>query len=278
MNSLTSIVVHLDAGPRSANRLALARTLASRHDASVEALYAVESAFMTMPFAVEGANFGAYATQFDADRRRRALEQFELAMNKPGAAAAWSELRSDPVIPGIAQRAWYADLMILGQHEPASPAARDLPADFVESVITSSGKPALIVPYASAANTVAERILVAWRATRESARALEAAFPLLRHAQRVDVVGWEDAQAPTSTEDHARLARFLDLHRIQASFHWNPDAGGNTGDALLSQASDFDSDLIVMGCYGHSRARELVLGGATRTVLKSMTVPVLMAH
>lgn len=279
MNNISSILVHLDTGPRSADRLALARTLAPRFESSIEALYAVESAFLSMSFAmVEGSDIGAFATQLDLDRRHRARERFDLVMAQPGCAVEWSELQVQPVLSGFVQRAWSTDLLVLGQYEPAPPAARDLPVDFVESVVIDSGKPALILPFANAATSVAERILVAWRATRESARALEAALPLLQRAGHVDVVAWENKLAPSFEDDRARLVRFLKRHQVGASFHWHDAIKGNPGEALLSQASDFDSDLIVMGCYGHSRARELVMGGVTRTVLKSMTVPVLMAH
>lgn len=280
MNPLKNILLHLDASPRCAVRVDAARQLAQRHEAVVSGLFAVTSNFVEMPFAVaESSQAGAVILELDAKRRALALAQFKQATQTEGPAVSWSELGTEPVIWGFTQQALYADLLVLGQHEPGSPTARDLPADFIESVLIGSGKPALVIPFAGEVKTVGQNILVAWSARRESARALQAALPLLQKAQQVHVASWSDEQsAPQAAGERLQLEQYLASHGVQATLHWYGDAAGNTGDRLLSLSADLGNDLLVMGCYGHSRARELVLGGATRTVLKSMTVPVLMAH
>jgi len=279
MNDISSILIHLDASPRSGERIALARRLAAKHGASLRALYAVNSSFVELPFSLsESSDIGALALKLDDDRRKRARAQFDHAAASPGAAVEWAELEREPAIWGFVQQALYADLLVLGQREIDPAFARDLPADFLESVLMGSGKPALVLPYASAVTSDAQRILVAWNATRESAHALFAALPLLRAAGRVDVAAWQDEGAPLTPDDRSRLTRCLEQHGVTATLHWYSTAPGDVGNSVLSLAADLGSDLLVTGCYGHARAREWVLGGATRTLLKSMTVPVLMAH
>ncbi|MBC7993534.1 MAG: universal stress protein [Rhizobacter sp.] len=277
MSPIKSILLHLDASPRSALRLDVARQLARRHEAAVTCLFGVTSNFVEMPFSVaESAEASAMVLKLDAGRRERALALFTRAAQAEGPAISWSELGTEPVIWGLTQQALYADLMVLGQHDAGT---RDVPADLIESVLIGSGKPALIVPYAGEVKTVGQNILVAWSPSRESARALNAALPLLQKAQQVHVVTWSDeTSAPQAASERRQIEQHLAAHGVRATLHWYGDSPGNAGDRLLSLTTDLGNDLLVMGCYGHSRARELVLGGATRTVLKSMTLPVLMAH
>lgn len=281
MSPIKTILLHLDASPRSLARLDVARQLAKAHEASVTGLFAVTSNFVEIPFAMaESSAAGEIVLKLDADRRERALAQFTQAMQREGPAVSWNELGTEPVIWGFTQQALYSDLLVLGQRDPDSNTARDVPADFIESVVLGSGKPALIVPYAGELGAVGQNVLVAWNASRESARALGAALPLLQRARQVHLVAWsEDMNPPAaSSSERLQIEKYLASHGIQATLHWYGDGHGNPGDRLLSLAADLGSDLLVMGCYGHSRARELVIGGTSRTVLKSMTLPVLMAH
>lgn len=280
MSDIKSILLHLDASPRSVVRTRIARQLAAKLAAKVNGLYAVTSNFVEMPFAVaESSEAGAIVLKLDAERRERALALHQQAAGGDGPAVSWTELGTEPPIWGMVQRAYYADLLVLGQHEAGAPTSRDLPADFIESVVLGSGKPALVVPYAGEVKTVGDNVLVAWRATRESARALSCALPLLAQAGQVHLAAWsEDQGIRQAGEERALLEQYLQAHGVRATLHWYGDGPGQPGDRLLSLAADLGSDLLVMGCYGHSRARELVLGGTSRTVLKSMTLPVLMAH
>ena len=119
-------------------------------------------------------------------------------------------------------------------------------------------------------------VLIGWNATPQAARAVTAALPWLSSAHRVHVLEADDP-AP---HDPGKLdiAQYLQFHGIVLALHRHRASSADAGDALLSFESEVGADLLVMGCYGHSRARELMLGGASRSVLKSMTLPVLMAH
>jgi nucleotide-binding universal stress UspA family protein len=277
--SLTQLLVHLDGSPRSARRLGVARDIAQTHGAAVTALYAVTPALLVVPFAPEaGPSVATALGQIDEERRAQARGAFDRSIATPGVHAAWAEVQDYPIVPAFARQALYADLLVLGQHDPSDTEAAGVPFDFAQTVMAASGKPALILPYADMPPAVGQAVVIAWKPTREAARAVSAAVPLLQRARRVHVLSWGNE------EEDVRGARldldgYLKLRGVEPTWHRERgDEPDFMGDLLLSRAFDLDADLLVMGCYGHSRAREWVLGGTSRTVLRSMTLPVLMAH
>ena len=177
---------------------------------------------------------------------------------------------------------------MLRQRGTGDDADADLPTDFVPSVLIDSGRAALVLPYIAQSALLAGTVLVAWYETRECAPAVTAALPLLRHAAQVVVVCFEgsgsstetgaDSGSDTGTARTALLETCLHQHGVVAHIQHQPAATHDLGEHLLSQVADLPADLLVMGCYGHGRARESVMGGITRTVLQAMTVPALMAH
>ena len=143
-----------------------------------------------------------------------------------------------------------------------------------------SARPTLIVPYAGQFDTIATRVMVAWDDSREAARAIRDALPLLRLARRVEVVSWTESAKSEHELRSARLAalqRWLLWQGVGAEVKIEKREMG-VAESMLSHAADLDADLIVMGAYGHSRWTERVLGGVTRGLLEAMTVPVLMSH
>jgi len=280
MATLRSVLLHLDASPRSAARTAIARRLALAHDATITALYAVTPTLYDMPYVLAaGAAEALPALQeLDAQRRAAARAIFDRALGDLPTRAVWQELARPPLAAALARHALCADLLVLGQHD-GNDAQRGVPADFVPSVVIASGRPALVVPYVGEFDRSAREPLIAWKATREAARAVLAALPLLRGAERVHVTASEADNDETDGATVADLERYLRLHGVTAPLRNHGPVDPDTpGEGLLSLAADCGADLLVMGCYGHSRARELVLGGATRTVLAAMTVPLLTAH
>ncbi|MES2786532.1 MAG: universal stress protein [Pseudomonadota bacterium] len=278
-DSLKRVLVHLDSTPGSSVRLQAARDIAAQHGSAITALYAVAPCIADMPYS--GDMTGSVAQSLaliDSERLAAARAAFERVLEAPGPMPAWSELDEFPVAGAFVQQAFYADLLVLGQPDPAQRYATSLPADFNQSVILASGKPALIIPYIGGFKPAGETVLIAWKETREAARALTASLPLLRQARKIHVIAWGAEPAPRIKGPHLDLEDYLRLHGLQAEIHLPGPEPESIGEMLLSRASDFEADLIVMGCYGHSRARELVLGGASRSILKSMTMPVLMAH
>jgi len=175
----------------------------------------------------------------------------------------------------FATRARAFDLTVVPQPEGEGLWEREL----VEAVLFDSGRPALIVPYIHQGEAQIERVLVAWDGSKEAARAVHDALPLIRRAKAVEVL-------TIHTEKHraddfvpgADLATHLARHGLQVSAKGLDGIGIGVTEALLSHAADTEVDLVVMGSYAHSRLRRLVFGGATSGILSAMTSPVLMAH
>ena len=162
------------------------------------------------------------------------------------------------------------DLSVIGQPDPDGPGDA---TRIIETALFRSGRPILVVPYIQREPLRLGTVLVAWDGSAAAARALGDAMPLLAGAKRVELVtvGATDNERPS-----ANAARHLARHGIPADARVLPD--GDVSAALLSYAADVEADLLVMGGYGHSRFREVVLGGATRGILESMTLPVFMSH
>jgi nucleotide-binding universal stress UspA family protein len=168
------------------------------------------------------------------------------------------------------------DLVVYGQTAPdyRTPTGFD-----PEDIVMGAGGPMLVVPYAGEFTNVGKRVLVAWDATREAARTLHDALPLIAEAQAVTVITVRTDNA--SAEDVAaldRVVRHLEFHGIPASSEEVPRGDIRTADVLLSRASDIEADLIIAGAYHHSQLREAIIGGVSRELLDHMTVPVLMSH
>lgn len=277
-SSLMQLLVHFDASRRATPRLEFARRLARRHGAAVAALYAVTPSFAMPPFAPTlGPGTAVSLREVDDERLDRARTTFDRALASTGVPVSWGELTDYPVAGAFAQQAFYADLLVLGQHDPSDIESSDVPPDFAETVMAISGRPALILPYAVVPPTVGETVVIAWKPTREAAHAVTAALPLLQSAQRVHVVSWS-ADEPVVGGAALDLAGYLKRYGVEATWHRQGDEPDGLGELLLSRAFDLTADLLVMGCYGHSRAREWLVGGTSREVLQSMTLPVLMAH
>ena len=281
--SLGQLLVHLDATPQAMQRLDVACRIRQAQGCAVTALYAVTPSLLELPFPPEvGPEIAASLRDLDDERRARVRKAFDQSLARQALDAGWAEVRGASVIAAFAQQALFADLLVLGQQDPSGVPQDGVPRDFVEDVMASSGKPALVLPYAGLPATIGETIVIAWKPTREAARAVAAAVPLLQRARRVHILSWSvvDAQQEDASisGDQLTLTGYLKRLGVEATWHRDGQEPSQMGELLLSRAFDLGADLLVMGCYGHSRAREWVLGGTSRTVLKSMTLPVLMTR
>ena len=177
-------------------------------------------------------------------------------------------------VPRIVRYASFQDLVVVDQHDPASPF--DIGSNIPEQITLESGRPTLVVPYIGCRETIGKNILIAWNSKREAVRAVHDAMPFLVKADTVKLLsinqGKQDELGCIEIGEH--LAR----HDVNIEVQQAEVKEMEIADYLLSRAADFESDLLVMGAYGHSRFREYTLGGVTRTILKTMTVPVLISH
>lgn len=152
-------------------------------------------------------------------------------------------------------------------------------AEILSAAIFESARPSLVVPRVQREPARLDHVLVAWDGSEVATRALAGALPLLRVAKAVQVITIPASGANKDAVDWPgfNITRHLARHDIRAELKVAPTTI-DTGNTLLSLAADAGADLLVMGAYGHSRLRDLVLGGATQMILRSMTLPVLMAH
>jgi nucleotide-binding universal stress UspA family protein len=280
MEELRSLLVHLDGGGQAAARLTQARHLAARFEARLSALFAVAPHFLPVPLPTPGLGVPAapLVDEVNPRTRRRARMCFDRVTESSGWPVQWDEIAGGDPAEAFARRALYADLLVLGQHDPRDEDARDVPRDFVQNVLAASGTPALVLPRGAAAAPVPGGcILVAWRPGREAAHALRGALPLLQRAQEVHVVSWSDTGAGQGRCLDA-LSEQLRLHAVEGLVRHEGPPPSDVGEALLALAEGIGADLLVMGCYSHSRARELMLGGTSRTVLREARLPLLLAH
>lgn len=279
MSSLAAILVHVDSSPHCPVRLAFAHQLAEAQGSAVTAMFAPTPVDLQFPFGVSpGLEVTTMASALESKRRDLARSHFDTALQAGMSRLQWAELTREQGLIGFTRAAMVADLVVLGQHDPKLGAAQDVPADFVEWTLNDSGRPVLVVPYTAQAVAPMRVALVAWKPCREAARALGASLPLLQQADEVHVAMWNDSQTPRTPTDAGPLQAYLQRHGIDAQLHQHGPASRELGDHLLSLAADLDAGLLVMGCYGHARIREWVTGGVTRTVMSSMTLPVLMSH
>lgn len=167
------------------------------------------------------------------------------------------------------------DISVVAQADPNQLAAEDL---IVESALFNSGRPVVVVPYIQRDALKLDRIVVCWDGSRAAARAIGDAMPLLKRAKAVDVLIVASDRPKSDETPGADIGQHLARHGIKVEVKRVQRADVDVPNTILSYAADNSTDFIVMGGYGHSRLREFVLGGVTRSMLQSMTVPVLMSH
>jgi nucleotide-binding universal stress UspA family protein len=164
---------------------------------------------------------------------------------------------------------------IAGQSEPGKSLAESLIA---EAALFESGRPVIVVPYIQKDLFKLDRVMVCWDGSRTAARALADAMPLLEFAKAVEVVIVGNGHKKGEQDPGPAVVQHLAHHGLKAEIKHVPGAESDVASTLLSHAADSSADLMVMGGYGHSRLREFILGGVTRGILGTMTVPVLMSH
>ena len=272
-----TIVVHCDAGRGTAARLKVAVELAGRFDGHIVGLH-VRQAFQAPAFTDAGppmdSLYRAYEAQMKADEAI-AVAAFRDAMGQKGYSSEW-QVTDGYVHQVLIRHSRYADIVIVGQAEPDAPPNAP-PSDLAEEVAMGGERPVLIVPHIGIARAPGRTVMLCWNDSREAARAATAALPLLQSAEQTIVLTIDPAKEP-GEEPGVEVATWLARHGAKVTVQRDTSADSDVGGVILSRAADHDADLIVMGMYGHSRMREWVLGGASRTMLASMTVPLLVAH
>lgn len=274
------LLVKVDESEASAARIDAAIALADRFNAHLTALYLIPE--IALPVAVEGYVGGNLQANIDKQEEEKAAAVLDGFRQAAGAYDIEFDTRTDKsLIANFADQlglhSRYADLLIIGQPDVTASVPYGPPP---EDVVLNTASPVLVVPFIGPQQSIGKRAMVAWNASKESARAVKNAMPFLEQADTVDVVTFRAREGVYSHGPlpGADIALHLARHGINVDVQQLDGGDIDVGNTLLSHAADRGSDLLVMGCYGHSRLREMVLGGATRTILRSMTIPVMMAH
>jgi nucleotide-binding universal stress UspA family protein len=278
--SYKSIVVQLDMSERAHPRFEYALRLARQFGAHLTGVF---SSFTPDPrsFYVMTGSADYYEDHRKVRQERHgALERiFHAELLRAAVTGRWID-NNEYANDAIPRYARCADLVVAGQDDPNDP--ESFIADhFPETLVMSAGRPVLFIPYAGVFPTLGTNVMVAWNGSRESVRAVHDALPLLRRADKTTIVTLNGlkGEARGSRIAGADIALVLARHDVKADVAKLDGVDDMPpGDMLLSHASQSGADLVVMGAYGHSRWQELLMGGATRTMLQSMTVPVLMSH
>lgn len=269
--SLKSLMVHLDQSERTSSRLAIAVSLARKHQARLIGVFGQlaqpQKVGLVSSWPTPEYTAAAQASQSAFEAATAGLPQAE-----------WHDINrgsESELVRRVTDQARHADLVIVGQSDEH--AKSYVPEDLAEEIILNSGRPVLVLPYAGNFTEVARRPLVAWSDVREAARALNDALPLMEGCKKATVMSF----APQA--DEARLAcenvvRHLAAHGIDGESKVMLVTDIGIMDSLLNQSADLGTDLLVMGAHGHIGLPFMSRGAGTRYILRHMTVPVLMSN
>ena len=268
-----SILVHIDGTPAAERRIGVAAKLAAAHGARLEGVAIVQP--LELPQRLRS-HPGAKAIMTEEYEKSRAAAQkmaqaFAAQARGAGAATASGRVVEAEPVEGLQAAARAADLVVLGQ-----PGADDLGAfggHFVEESVTEVACPVLVVPAAGLGASVGERIVVAWKSANASARAMADARPLLEKAKQVWVLVVDEGGGEANAQE---ALDYLERHGVRATSV--VAKGDDAGAAICAQAQQLGADLVVMGAFARHRIREMILGGATASVLRNARTCVFMSH
>jgi nucleotide-binding universal stress UspA family protein len=274
-----SILVHVDDGPHSEQRMKVAADLGRQFPAQLVGAYLVpRGEYSPFATALIPPDLMEQRLQRANDAQHAAEKRFREVAGASGRALEWRAPVGDPIEAGVIHSR-YADLIVLGQ-PVREQADYTFTTELAHAMLMESGRPVLFVPYTRIEQPIGRRILIAWTDARESARAVADALPFLKDARKVRAV----AITPDVEESlrdvlvDKQVEGFLARHEIDAQVKRIVASDVEAGELLLSHAADIGADLIVMGGYSRPRISQLVWGGVSRLILGSMTVPVLMSH
>lgn len=277
--SYRSILVHACQAGKARSRYRLAAAIARAEEAQLAGIAPsgmTELAYRCGAAAAIG-SVDAGDLSFLAENARRELAAFEAEAAHAGVAPVAGQLSDDSAARALPLAARCCDLLVIGQENSPDEVFAD-DHSLARTVLVHAPCPVLVVPGVATADALPQRPLIAWDGSMEASRAVRAALPLLRRAGKATAITFPPEKFHTDDgKAGACLAAYLHCHGIDVALVESAHAA-SVGHALLSFARERSHDLIVMGCFGHSRFREIVLGGVTHTVLSASTVPILMCH
>jgi nucleotide-binding universal stress UspA family protein len=275
---IKDLVVNLTVGTDLDPAARFAISIAAKFDAHVAGIAFAYDPVIT-PTVMDGLSAAWVDAQQTENRAtaEKAVDRFEAAAKRQGLSAEHRIIEASlggaaNLFGRIARR---FDLAVVGQTDPE----RMLPDDLlIEAALFESGRPVVIVPYIHREDLKLDHVLACWDGSRNAARAIADSLPFLMQGKKIEIVIVGSGSGKADELPGADIGEHLARHDLNVDVKRLVAADVDVSNIILSYAADCAADFIVMGGYGHSRLREFVLGGATRGILQSMTVPVLMAH
>ena len=276
--SYRTILVHLNDNRRAEALLEPAIGLATRYNSHLVGLH-VSAGLPAppVPMGYASALVGSLVAQ-ERKRGEDVAATFARMTTNAAFVPEWRLLKVPHVdlASVVVEHGRAADLIVAGQTDPDWDLSPLL--DFPERLALESGRPVLVIPYAGRYPQVGRKVVIAWKPSREAARAVFDALPLLQGAESVHILEVKGRGDEAGLAPDTSIAAALARHGMRPVIRTSVAPDISVGDDILSRLSDLDADLLVMGAYGHSRMREMVFGGATRTIAGHMTVPTLFSH
>lgn len=278
--SYKTILVHLTSEDRARSALGFAIGLAQRFQAHLIGLYVFPSYPLTPPVPLPfGAEIAGQVRGAINEETRKVKAVFDEMTASQPFVAEWRAITTDrrPPEKVVIEQSHVVDLVVASQTDPSWKWSDIL--DFPDSLALGGGRPVVIVPNYGRHDHVPRVVTVAWNGRREAARAVADALPLLRQAEAVNVLTVRDGKPlPEGHLPDTEIAASLARHGVKVDLADVIATEYTIGEEIRVRAIDRGSDLIVMGCYGHSRLREFALGGVTRHIMREMTLPILFSH
>lgn len=281
-----TILVHADESRHAQHRFEIATQLAhtlQAHLIGVAATAMPGSYYLPELVGESTVGLTGYL-EYLREQAKSVIAQFEATAVQGQLASYESQIVADEAGAALCVYARYSDLVVVSKADPQEtlPSIR---RGFVEYVILNAGRPVLVLPHPVAAGTahlpIGRRIVLAWDASVEASRAVAAALPFFKTAEAVQITMIDVSGQPAAKDraPGAELVRYLARHQVNANVDFHPSQERvDPGDAILAAAAAFQADMIVMGCYGRSRLREVLLGGVSHTILRESSIPVLACH
>jgi nucleotide-binding universal stress UspA family protein len=274
--AVRTIAVHLPTAGLVPRLLDMAIPLAQAHGAALVGVHVMPAVVVYADATVSMSTEFIVAQQEAFRDDAKAIEAaFRDRAEGSGLAFEWSntETGDEPTMRAASTCCNAADLVVATQYHDSIPAAAGYSPD---ELVLGTGRPVLIVPTTGSHGPVGRRVLVAWNGSREVARSVFDGLTLLHPDAELRLVA---VDSPRGAASMAAIARALTRHGVQTvPSVITRSEGRSVPEEILKAAADFGADLLVLGCYGHSRLRETVFGGATTRILRDMTLPLLMAH
>ena len=270
------IVVHIEDDDGAHHHVGVAIDLASQFNAHLTGLNTITDIVIPTYAEVQiGADIIDASMKAARKKAQATNTTLQKLADKKGIDSRWLIEEGD-VVQQVTRHSRYADLLVLAQADQSEIFNQRL--GIIDQLTLVAGSPVLVVPYIGVKSPITHRLMIAWNGSRETAHAVKSALPFLQNASEVHVVSVRPKSRPANTVDAEIFRSYMLYHQIEFAHHDCVRTDLSAADTLINWANDHGIDMLVMGAYGHSRMRELVLGGVSEYMLRHSPISLMVAH